>query len=214
MNKQTPAQREQGYILLLTLITLVVLLFGVLFVTRGNLLQTVMTGNTLQRQKDVQVGDLALRQVQLAIIQTACNGSPNTCGLLQTVAQGQPWFPVTDAASSMPWTGSSYPTQTFWANCLANQTCDSLAHIKSTVLASVSPPPDVLPGAANILAVVVPAALPPDSSACVVTTANGTTAPANGYTANYYEIFLNVREANGQTAVTTDNVFKLCTTAN
>lgn len=145
MNKQTPAQREQGYILLLTLITLVVLLFGVLFVTRGNLLQTVMTGNTLQRQKDVQVGDLALRQVQLAIIQTACNGSPNTCGLLQTVAQGQPWFPVTDAASSMPWTGSTYPTQTFWANCLANQTCDSLAHIKSTVLASVSPPQPFCP---------------------------------------------------------------------
>lgn len=210
MNKQTPAQREQGYILLLTLITLVVLLFGVLFVTRGNLLQTVMTGNTLQRQKDVQVGDLALRQVQLAIIQTACGGNPNTCGLLQTAAQGQPWFPVTDAGAAMPWSGNS-PTQTFWASCQANQTCDTLAHIQSSVLASASPKPTVLPGASNTLAVVVPATLPPDPSACDVLAPNGATAPANNYTANYYEIFLNIREANGQTGVSTTNVFKLCT---
>ncbi|MDE2175944.1 MAG: hypothetical protein KGJ54_11760, partial [Betaproteobacteria bacterium] len=57
---------EGGYVLLLTLITLVVLLFGVLFTMRGTLLQGVMTGNTVQRQKDVQAGDMALRQVQQA----------------------------------------------------------------------------------------------------------------------------------------------------
>ncbi|HOI65065.1 MAG TPA: hypothetical protein PLD03_00495 [Thiomonas arsenitoxydans] len=209
MNKQRPAKQEQGYILLLTLIVLVVLLFGVLFVTRGNLLQTVMTGNTLQRQKDVQVGDLALRQIQQAIIQTACGGYPNTCNSLQNTAQGQTWFPMTDAASAMPWTGN-FPTQTFWANCQSQQTCDTLAHIQSSVLASVSPKPAVLPGAANILAVVVPASLPQDASPCYLIAPNGASAPADR-TPKYYEIFLNIREANGQTGVSTTNVFKLCT---
>lgn len=206
MKKLTSSQQEQGYVLLLTLITLVVLLFGVLFVTRGNLLQTVMTGNTIQRQKDVQVGDLALRQVQSAIVQNACGGNPNTCQLLLTTAQGQAWFPVIDAASPMPWTGTA-PDQTFWSSCLAQNTCDTLAHIRTTVLNSKPP---ALPGSANIQVVVVPATLPPDPSACTAMTTNGAISATN-YTANYYEIFLNIREANGETGAKTDNVFKLCT---
>jgi Tfp pilus assembly protein PilX len=210
MNTPPILQREQGYVLLLTLIVLVVLLFGVLFVTRGDLLQTAMTGNTVQRQKNLQIGDMALQQVRSAIVQTACGGNQNTCQQLQNTAQGKPWFPVTDAGSALPWSGTT-PTQAFWTSCLANSTCDTLTHIQSSVLGNLNPAPAAIPGSSNILVAVVPTTLPADPSACYVMFPNGSSTSNSTYTANYYEIFLNIREANGQTGASTESVYKLCT---
>ena len=185
---------EGGYVLLLTLITLVVLLFGVLFTMRGTLLQGVMTGNTVQRQKDVQAGDMALRQVQQAIIQTASGA-----GLvpLEIAASSKPWFYVPINTSS-PWPvpgSSSAPT--YWQNCQAAKTCDTL----SNVATAISPAPPALPGGYTVLVTVAPTNLPVDAYAC------GTT----GFTATYYDIFMHVQESNGTTAANTESVFKLCT---
>ncbi len=187
-------RKEGGYVLLLTLITLVVLLFGVLFTMRGSLLQNVMTGNTAQRQKDVQASDMALRQVQQAIIQTASGA-----GLvpLEIAASSKPWFYVpTNTSGPWPVPGSS-AAPTYWQNCQAANTCDTL----SNVAASISPAPPVLPGGYTALVTVVPTNLPVDAYAC------GTT----GFTATYYDIFMHVQESNGTTAANTESVFKLCT---
>lgn len=210
MNTAPIPRREQGYVLLLTLIVLVVLLFGVLFITRGDLLQTVMTGNTVQRQKDLQIGDLALQQVASAIVQTACGGDQNNCQQLQNTARGKPWFPFIDQNTPPPWPGAA-PTPSFWASCLANDTCDTLAHIRSSVLGNLNPAPPAIPGSDNILVTVFPARFPTDSSACSARFPNGVVKPDSRHTASYYEIFLNIREANGQTAASTDSIYKLCT---
>ncbi|MDD4885704.1 MAG: hypothetical protein PHO64_02130 [Thiomonas sp.] len=185
---------EGGYVLLLTLITLVVLLFGVLFTMRGTLLQGVMTGNTVQRQKDVQAGDLALRQVQQAIIQTASGAGDVP---LEIAANGASWFYLPPNTSS-PWAvpGSS-AASTYWQSCQAAKTCDTLSNVAS----AISPAPPAIAAGYTALVTVVPTNLPTDAYSC------GTT----GFTANYYDIFLHVQEANGQTGVNTESVFKLCT---
>ncbi|MGC8807474.1 MAG: hypothetical protein ACP5QB_08010 [Thiomonas sp.] len=194
-------QAQQGYVLLLTLITLVVLLFGVLFTMRGNLLQNVMTGNTAQRQKDVQAGDLALRQVQQALIATV-QGAGNQ--VLDVAASGQPWFyaPVVSPsapASAVP--GSNAPYANFWTTCIASKQCAPL----SSVVSVLNPAPPAINDASGnpyqVLVSVWPTNRPTNAYAC------GTT----GFTASYYTIFLRVAEANGSTAINTQSVIKLCT---
>lgn len=185
---------ERGYVLLLTLITLVVLLFGVLFTMRGNLLQSVMTGNTVQRQKDVQASDLALRQVQQAIIQTASGAGDVP---LEIAASGAPWFYIPPNTGN-PWTppgSSSAPT--YWQNCQTAKTCDTLSH----VAAVITPAVPALPSGYTTLVTVVPTNAPVDTYSC------GNT----GFTATYYDIFLHTQEANATTAINTETVFKLCT---
>jgi len=192
---------QQGYVLLLTLITLVVLLFGVLFTMRGNLLQNVMTGNTAQRQKDVQAGDLALRQVQQALISTV-QGAGNQ--VLDVAASGQPWFyaPVVSPsapASAVP--GANAPYANFWATCLGSKQCAPL----SSVVSALNPAPPTINDASGnpyqVLVSVWPTNRPTNAYAC------GTT----GFTASYYTIFLRIAEANGSTAINTQSVIKLCT---
>jgi len=196
---RTP-QAQQGYVLLLTLITLVVLLFGVLFTVRGTLFQSVMTGNTVQRQKDVQAGDLALRQVQQALIATVQGaGSP-----LDVAASGQPWFYAptvtpTSPASAVP--GANAPYADFWSTCNANKQCAPL----SSMVSVLSPAPPAINDPSGqpyrVLVSVWPTNRPTNAYAC------GTT----GYTASYYTVFLNIGEASGSTAINTQSVIKLCT---
>ncbi|CUA94319.1 hypothetical protein [Thiomonas bhubaneswarensis] len=195
----SPKRRnEGGYVLLLTLITLVVLLFGVLFTMRGSLLQNVMTGNTVQRQKDVQASDMALRQVQQAIIQTSNNAGTVP---LEIAASSTHWFYIPPASTTTPATPWSAPgtgaNASFWQTCLSANQCDTLAH----VAAVINPAPPAPSGGYTALVTVVPTNLPTDTYAC------GTT----GYTATYYDIFLHVQEANGTTGANTESVFKLCT---
>ncbi|WP_449370253.1 hypothetical protein [Thiomonas sp.] len=192
---------QEGYVLLLTLITLLVLLFGILFTMRGTLLQTEMTGNTIQRQKDVQAGDLALRQVQQALIATVQGaGSP-----LDVAASGQPWFytpTVTSStlASTVP--GAAGPYSNFWTNCSANNQCAPL----SSMVSALNPAPPAINDASGqpyqVLISVWPTNQPTNPYAC------GTT----GFTASYYAVFLHITEASGSTAINTQSVIKLCTT--
>lgn len=196
----TALRRERGYVLLLTLIALVVLLLGALFTLRGNLLQNVMTGNTAQRQKNVQVGDLALRQVQQVLISTI--QSANTA--LDISAAGQPWF-YTPTTNPWPLPGAqSGANANFWNVCLANKTCDTLSDMASTLS---PPPPAVTDGNGNvyqILVTVTPTFRPSEQSAC-----NGNST----LWASYYAVFMNIREANGTTAANIQSVIKLCTTS-
>lgn len=198
---RTP-RKQQGYVLLLTLITLVVLLFGVLFTMRGTLFQSVMTGNTVQRQKDVQAGDLALRQVQQALIATV-QGAGNQ--VLDVAASGQPWFYAPTVAPASPASavpGADAPYAGFWTSCSANNQCAPL----SSVVSALSPAPPAINDASGqpyrILVSVWPTNRPTNAYAC------GTT----GYTASYYTVFLNIGEASGSTAINTQSVIKLCTT--
>lgn len=197
--------RQCGYVLLLTLIALVVLLFGVLFTLRGNLLENVMTGNTAQRQKDVHVGDLALRQVQQALIALVQNSGNQ---VLDVAAQGQPWFftPPSGAMpasapfyASPPGTANAYPD--FWSNCQSNEQCAPLSSVVSVL--SPAPPVITAPGGQpyQVLVSVWPTNRPTDAYAC------GTT----GYTASYYAIYLHIAEPNGTTVANTQSVIKLCT---
>jgi hypothetical protein len=192
---------EGGYVLLLTLITLVVLLFGVLFTMRGTLLQGVMTGNTVQRQKDVQAGDMALRQVQQALIATV-QGSGNQ--VLDIAASGQPWFYTPTASSTTPAgavPGATGPYANFWTTCSAGKQCAPL----SSVVSVLNPPPPPINDASGqpyrVLVSVWPTNLPTNAYSC------GTT----GYTASYYAVFLHIAEASGSTAINTQSVIKLCT---
>jgi len=194
LNRPVARRPERGYVMLLTLITLLVLLFGVLFTMRGTLLQTAMTGNTMQRQKDVQASDLALRLMQQTIIQTAQSAGSVP---LEIAANGKAWFyipPNTGSPWPVPGTGTA---ATYWQTCQAASTCDTVANAAS----SVTPPPPSLPAGYTALVTVVPTNQPADAYSCANT----------GYTANYYDIFLHTVEANGTTAANTDTVFKLCT---
>lgn len=194
LNRVVTRRPEQGYVMLLTLITLLVLLFGVLFTMRGTLLQTVMTGNTMQRQKDVQASDLALRLMQQTIIQTAQSAGTVP---LEIAASGKPWFYI-PANTGSPWTVPGTGTAaTYWQTCQTANTCDTVANAAS----SLSPPPPNLAAGYTALVTVVPTNQPVDAYACANT----------GYTANYYDIFLHTVEANGTTAANTETVFKLCT---
>ncbi|SCC91810.1 conserved hypothetical protein [Thiomonas sp. X19] len=196
LNHRAQRKPQQGFVLLLTLITLLVLLFGVLFTMRGTLLQTAMTGNTMQRQKDVQASDLALRQVQQAIIQTANNAGDVP---LEIAATGKAWFYIPPNNGSVwpaPGTGTGAPA-TYWQTCQASGTCDTVANVASVI----NPAPPALPGGYTALATVVPTNQPTDAYSC------GNT----GFTATYYDIFLHTQEANATTAATTETVFKLCT---
>lgn len=197
---RTP-RKQHGYVLLLTLITLVVLLFGVLFTMRGTLFQSVMTGNTVQRQKNVQAGDLALRQVQQALIATV-QGAGNQ--VLDVAANGQPWFYAPTVAPASPASavpGANAPYANFWSSCSANKQCAPL----SSMVSVLSPAPPAINDASGqpyrILVSVWPTNRPTDAYAC------GTT----GYTASYYTVFLNIAEASGSTAINTQSVIKLCT---
>ncbi len=183
--------RQQGYVLLLSLLSLLVLLFGVLFTMRGTLLQTVITGNTLQRQKDVQASDLVLRKVQQVIINTV-QGAGNVP--LEVAASGKPWFYVPNA-SSTAWTvpGSS-AAATYWSatsasGCYANKTCDTISDMDSSV------------SGYDALVTVVPTNLPVNPYSC----------QTSSYIASYYDIFIHTVEANGSTGASTETVFKLCT---
>jgi Tfp pilus assembly protein PilX len=196
-HRQAP-RPEQGYVLLLTLITLIVLLFGALFTVRGTLLQSIMTGNTLQRQKGVQISDAAIRQIQQLIIQTA-QGAGNVP--LEIAANGKPWFYIPPATTpATPWASPGLATgvnATFWQTCVSAGSCDTVANAAQ----GITPTPPSLPAGYTALVTVVPTNLPVDAYSC------GNT----GYVATYYNIFLNTQEENGTTRANTETLFKLCT---
>ncbi len=186
--------RARGFTLLIVLVALTMLLFGALIVMRGMFVQVATLGNIAQHQRDVQSGDLALRQAEQAVIQTAQSGGDIP---LELSASSKSWFYVPGTSPWAPPGASGGANAGFWSTCQGNGTCDTLADMVSTV----SPAPSALPGGANALVVVVPTNLPTDAYSC------GNT----GFTATYYDIFLHITEASGVTSANTETVFKLCT---
>ena len=184
-------QVQRGYVLLLTLITLVVLLFGVLFTMRGTLLQTVMTGNTAQRQIDVQTGDLALRLMQQNIL-TATNQGTQTLENASLSANSAPWFFI-PPASALTCGGNTRwcePDPAYWANCSSTsgtQFCWTLPNMAAGY---------------SVKTVVVPT----NQSTGGLSACGGNPS----LTAKYYAIFLHVVEPNGKTSANTQTVFRLC----
>ena len=184
-------QAQRGYVLLLTLITLVVLLFGVLFTMRGTLLQTVMTGNTEQRQKNIQMGDLALRLMQQNIL-TASNQGTQTLESASLSTNATPWFfvPPTTELTCGGGTRWCEPDPAYWASCSSTSTsklCWNLPNMAEHY---------------SVKTVVVPTNQPTGGlSAC---------GGNPSLTAKYYAIFLHIVEPNGKTSADTQTVFRLC----
>ena len=183
--RKPPQQpRQQGYVLLLTLITLLVLLFGVLFTMRGTVLQTAMTGNTVQRQKDVQDSDIALRVMQKTLIDASNNAG---AAPLETISPQPAWFSYPSDSTAAWW---PTPNAAYWAKTIKDGSAYSVPLPAGT--------------SAKAWALVVSANLPPDQFA------NG--CPSNTV-GTYYDIFIHTAEANNVTAANTETVFKLCTSA-
>lgn len=105
---------QRGDILLFTLLLLLLLLLGALTASREGITTTWLIGNTVTRNKDVHVADIALRLVERTMGNTA-SGTP-----LEFVASAQSWYH--DVAP-----GTSPPTDAFWVTCLSSGTCASTA---------------------------------------------------------------------------------------
>jgi Tfp pilus assembly protein PilX len=178
-----PRRRQRGDILLITLVCLLVCLMGLLVAMRSGVSESLMNGNNLARQKDVQVGDIALRQVE-SQIQSVYGGMP-----LETSASAQPWYRDVTA-------GTAAPAASYWANCVGNSTASArCASLSLAVNGSAIP--------YKAYAVVQPTGRY-DSTSCAM-------GSAVQYTAEYYDIFIHVAESSGATAVNTETVFRICT---
>lgn len=183
--------RQRGDVLLFVLFSVLVLLLAGLYTMRGLIGDTVIAGNAAQRQKNVQMGDAALAQAMKVITDTL--GGTDGSVALQIAAHGASWLyiPSGTAAWEAPGTGGNLG---FWAQCAAASAAVPCPDI------STLPSMSALPAGYTARMVVVPTNLPTDSQAC------GTT----GYVAIYYNVFVNVREANGVTSANVEDVFKQC----
>ena len=137
------------------------------------------------------MGDAALAQAMKVITDTL-DGTDGSVAL-QIAAHGASWLyiPSGTAAWEAPGTGGNLG---FWAQCAAASAAVPCPDI------STLPSMSALPAGYTARMVVVPTNLPTDSQAC------GTT----GYVAIYYNVFVNVREANGVTSANVEDVFKQC----
>ena len=196
--RATGMQEQRGDVLLFVLFALLVTLLGAMYAMRGLINDTVVAGNAMQHQKNVQMGDAALAQATKVITDTL--GGTDGSVALQIAANGSSWFYIptgTDAwdAPAAPST-ALHPTDNegFWSLCVltgAAVPCPDIATL---------PGMSALPGGYTARMVVVPTNLPADPQACATT----------GYVASYYNIFLNVREPNGITSANVESVFKQC----
>jgi len=174
--------RLRGETLILTLVTLLVLCLGFLYTLRTVSFDAQIAGNTLARQKDTQVADIALRTVE-SMIQQVYGAQP-----LEVSATGQSWWRAVPP-------GSAAPTASYWTGCASSsnstQRCAALT-------VNVTVPSGTL--AYNVLAVVQPTGQT-DAYACGL----------SQYRALYYDIFLNVAEPNGVTSSTVETIYRVCT---
>ena len=182
--RRAPPRPQRGDILLVTMVFLLVCLLGLLVSMRDGVLQTVMTGNHLERQRSVQVADVALRTLENQL-QTYSGGQD-----LALSASGQPWWRDVSA-------GTAAPTTSYWDTCLGNSN-SGLRCSSYTVAVNGT----TLPYTA--FAVVQPTGRF-DTTSCDL--------GAQGqFTAVYYDVFVHLEETNGATAVDTETVYRLCTT--
>ncbi len=102
------ANRQRGDILLVVMVFLLVCLLGLVVSMREGIVSTLMGGNNLQRQRDAQVSDVALRQVEGQILATYA-GLPLDFG----PASSQVWMRLVPG-------GTAAPDAPYWDSCLGN----------------------------------------------------------------------------------------------
>ncbi|MCK9688502.1 hypothetical protein [Scleromatobacter humisilvae] len=183
------ARRQRGDILLVVMVFLLVCLLGLVVSMRDNIVSTLMGGNTLQRQRNVQVSDVAMRQVE-GLVLAAASGQT-----LEVSAYTQPWMRMVPGGTKAPTDTSS----TYWDSCLGNSDntlrCGSLTPaINGTALGYTA------------LVVVQPTGRY-DQNACQL----GVPGQRYSLTATYYDVFVHIKEANGVTSNNIEMVYRLCT---
>ena len=172
--------------MLIVLIFLLVFLLGLVVSMRGSIIGTQLVGNNLQRQKDVQVGDIALAQVE-ALMTATSRATGTSLEIAVGSGSAQPaWYRDVPA-------GTAPPPDTYWASCLGNSDptlrCASLPVTNNGTNMPY-----------NMLAVVQPTGRHD--------TSNSTLSPY--LTANYYAIYLRMKESSGATTSVTETIYKLC----
>ena len=181
-------RRQRGDVTLIVLIFLMVCLLGLVVSMRGSIVTTQLVGNNLMRQKDLQTGDIALRQVEaLMVANSAVTGQP----LQLSVASGtQPaWWRDVPA-------GTAPPTDTYWNTCSTTNAGDPTLRCASLPVTN-----NGVAMGYTVLAVVQYTGRY-DQDSCNITQLPN---------ASYYDISLRVIEASGVTTSTTETVYRLCT---
>lgn len=103
---QMSKRHQSGEALIFTLLALVVIFLGFLYTMRNVMSNSVMSGNNLTRQKNVQVADIALRNLQQLIFDNY-GDQP-----LELSGTGQTWWRTVAANTVVP--------PTYWASCAGN----------------------------------------------------------------------------------------------
>jgi hypothetical protein len=184
-----PARRQRGDIMLVTMVFLLVALLGLVVSMREGLVATLMGGNNLARQRDVQVSDIALRQAEKQI------SSVGASVPLQITASTQPWMRIDLAAGTDTFPA---PDAAYWDSCLGNS--DSTLRCSS-----VAPAVGGTALGYTALMVVQYTGRGADTDSC-----QAADAPVK-FVASYYDLYVHVKEANGVTSSDTHTVFRLCT---
>ena len=177
------ARRQRGDILLVVMVFLLVCLLGLVVSMRDGIVSTLMGGNNLQRQRNVQVSDVAMRQVE-GLILAAYGGQP-----LESGAFSQPWMRMVAGGTKSP----TDTLSTYWDTCLGNSDntlrCGTLTPaVNGTSLGYTA------------LVVIQPTGRT-DPNACQLDT----------LVATYYDVFIHIKEANGVTSSNTETIYRLCT---
>ncbi len=178
-----PAHRQRGDIMLVTMVFLLVCLLGLVVSMREGIVSTLMNGNNLARQRDVQVSDIATRLAEAQI-----SGSTQ---LLQVSAFNQPWMRVDATTSVFP-----APDAAYWDSCLGNSDATKRC-------ASIAPTVGGTALGYTVLMVVQYTGRY-DLFSCQMTT------PVQ-FMASFYDVYVHVKEPNGVTSSDTHTVYRLCT---
>lgn len=187
MTASRSKRAARGDVMLITLVFLMVFLLGLVVAMRGSIVTTLMVGNNLTQQKDVQVSDVALRQVEAAMVTTAA-GQP----IEFTAGPGGPAWWRDVPAGTLP------PDGPYFATCSTTNAGNSLQRCG---VFPVSLGATAIPYTA--LAVVQSTGRADDSTCNVQPNTHAT----------YYDIYLRVSESSGATSTTTETVYRLCTRA-
>lgn len=180
-------KQQKGETLILTLLTLLVLFLGILYISRNVLVEAQMTGNTVARQRNAQTGDLALRIFENNI-QTVANNT-----VLQISASDQPWYRDITVAPGNPAPAPAAPDPNYWSTCYGNSDATKRC--------------DKITGATYNAYVVAQPTGRTDPQGCGGGVTQG---GASQLTAVYYDLFVHVVESSGTTSATNETVYKLC----
>mgnify|MGYP000098875415 CR=1 FL=1 len=114
---QSRPAKARGEVLFITIVLLLVIFLGFLYMTRHLMTEAQLAGNAVASQRNAQVADVVLRRIDNTIT-TTNGGMP-----LELSMAGQAWYRQVGA-------GTAAPTAAYWASCLGNadagQRCGSV----------------------------------------------------------------------------------------